>query len=196
MEKGKPDLNRAIKEKEWNRVIELINAGTDVNVKDVPGMTPLHLAAREIKADVVELLLEKRANANALTSKGRKPGSYCPLACLVDIGTHDSRWDQIATTAKLLFHCMDKNTFAERTSTGKTLWHLLASHGNERLLALLLDWFDMKFGHGDLKAQLNALTSDDGKTGRSVLDDAMFHRSCCKLVKKKGGVNVHWRYRE
>ena len=90
---------------------------------------------------------------------------------------------------------MDKKTFSERTSTGKTLWHLLASNGNERLLALLLDWFDMKFGHGDLKAQLNALTSDDGKTGRSVLDDATWHRSCYNLVKMKGGVNVHWRYR-
>ena len=73
-------------------MIELINDGADVNVKDAPGMTtPLHLAAREIAPDVVKLLLEKRADANALTSRARKPGGYCALACLADIGTQGPR---------------------------------------------------------------------------------------------------------
>ena len=143
-----------------------------------------------------KLLLEKRANANAVTSMGRKPGGYCPLACLADIGTQGSRWDQIVAIAKLLFNRMEKKTFAERTTTGKTLWHLLASQGYDRLLALLLDWFDSKFERRDLVEQLNTPTSDDGKTGRSVLDDATFHMSCCALVKNKGGVNVFRRNRE
>ena len=91
---------------------------------------------------------------------------------------------------------MGKKTFAVRTTTGKTLWHLLASQGNNRLLALLLDWFEIKFGRSDLVEQLNTLTSDDGKTGRSVLDDARFKRPCHELVEKKGGVNVHPRARE
>ena len=95
-----------------------------MNVNDFPGMrTPLHLAARELKADVVELLLEKRANANALTSMGSNPGGYCPLACLVDIGTRGPRWDEIVLIAKLLFEHMEKETFAVRTTNGKTLWH-------------------------------------------------------------------------
>ena len=157
-------------------------------------MTPLHLAAREIAPDVVNLLLEKRANANALTSMGRRPGGYCPLACLVDIGTRGPRWDEIVLIAKLLFQHMEKETFAVRTTNGKTLWHLLASQGNDRLLALLLDWFEIKFGHRDLKAQLNTLTSGDGTTGRSVLDVA--YKSCCELVRNKGGVSVLRKNRE
>ena len=185
-----------MRKRDWNLVTEIIKNGADVNVNDAPCMTPLHRAAREIAINVAELLLEKRANANALTSRARKPGGYCALASLADIGTQGSRWDEIVGIAKLLVDQMEKKTFAVRTTTGKTLWHLLASQGKDRLLKLLLDWFDTKFGRHDLVEQLNTLTSDHGKTGRSVLDDATFHRSCCKLVKKKGGVNVHWRYRE
>ena len=108
----KPDLNRAIRQLDWKLVIELVNDGADVNVNDAPGMTPLHLAAREIKADVIELLLEKRANANALTSRARKPGGYCALASLADIGTQGSRWDEIVDIAKLFFHQMEMEKVA------------------------------------------------------------------------------------
>ena len=91
---------------------------------------------------------------------------------------------------------MGKKTFSVRTTpTGKTVWHLLASQGKDRLLALLLDWFEKEFGRSDLVEQLNTLTSDYEKTGRSVLDDARFNSSCRKLVEKKGGVNVHPRAR-
>ena len=41
MEKEKPDLNRAIKQHDWERVFGLIKDGADVNFKDAPGMTPL-----------------------------------------------------------------------------------------------------------------------------------------------------------
>ena len=132
MQKERPDLIRAMNDQKWKLVIQLINDGADVNVKDPPGMTtPLHLAARETKPDVVELLLEKRADANALTSRARKPGCYCALACLVDSGPQGPRWDQIRAIAKLLFDRMEKNTFSVRTTTGKTLWHLLASQGKD-----------------------------------------------------------------
>ena len=198
MQKGKPDLIRAFQKRDWKLVIQLINDGADVNVKDPPGMTtPLHLAVRETKPDVVELLLEKRADANALTSRARKPGDYCALACLVDSGPQGQRWDQIRAIAKLFFDRMEKKTFSVRTTpTGKTVWHLLASQGKDRLLVLLLDWFQKKYGSSDLVEQLNTLTCDDEKTGRSVLDDAMFQRPCHELVKKMGGVHRHPKARE
>ena len=44
--------------------------------------------------------------------------------------------------------------------------------------------------------QLDTLTFDDEKTGRSVLDDAMFHNPCRGLVKKMGGVHRHPKARE
>ena len=190
MENVEPDLNRAISEQDWNLVFDLINSGADVNVKDVPGMTPLHLAARENEPNVVELLLKKGADANALTSMTRNPGGYCALACLADIRTQSSRWNETRHIAKIFFHNMEKKTFAVRTTTGKTLWHLLASQGKDRLLNLLLDWFDIKFGRDDIVEQLNTLTSFDGRTGMSVLDCANPRGSCFGLVASKGGVNV------
>ena len=81
-------------------------------------------------------------------------------------------------------------TFSARTTTGRTLWHLLASQGNARLLKLLLDHFDSKYGRTEIEKQLNILTSNDG-TGKSVKDDAMFNKLCRELVANKGGVNAH-----
>ena len=92
---------------------------------------------------------------------------------------------------------MDKKTFSVHTTpTGKTVWHLFASQGKDQLLALLLHWFKNKFGRRDLVEQLDTLTFDDEKTGKSVLDDAMFHKPCLELVKKMGGVHRHPKARE
>ena len=43
-------------------------AGTDVNVKDKDGWTPLHLAAWKSHKKIVELLIDKGANVNANTT--------------------------------------------------------------------------------------------------------------------------------
>ena len=68
---------------------------------------------------------------------------------------------------------------------------MLASQGKDRLLKLLLDWFDTKFGRRELAKQFNALTINDVRKGKSVLDDALFHRSCHALVANKGGLHSH-----
>ena len=159
--------------------------------------TPLHLAARDTELDVVKLLLKKRADANALTSTARMPGDYCPLAYLVDSGPEGQRWYKIRRIAKLLFDQMDKKTFSVHTTpTGKTVWHLFASQGKIQLLGLLLHWFKDKFGSRDLKEQLDTLTINNETTGKTVLDDAMFHTPCHDLVKKMGGVHRHPKARE
>ena len=139
IETEEPFLIRAIRRREFNLAMEIINSGECVNVKDCGGMTPLHLASREIEPKVVQLLLDKRANANALTFSTRNPGGYCALGSLVESKAQASRWDDIHEIAKLLFRQMGKETFTVRMTTGKTLWHLLASQGKERLLKLLLD---------------------------------------------------------
>ena len=59
VENDEPFLNRAIRNRDWNRVMEIINSGAHVNVNDATGMTPLHLAAREIEPKVVQLLLDE-----------------------------------------------------------------------------------------------------------------------------------------
>ena len=112
-----------------------------------------HLASREIEPKVVQLLLDKGANANRLTFSTRNPGGYCALGSLVESKAQESRWDDIYTIAKLLFHQMEIQKFAVRTTTGRTLWHLLASQGKARLLKLLLDWFETKFGRREFAKQ-------------------------------------------
>ena len=160
-------------------------------------MTPPHLAARETELDVVELLLKKRADANALTSTARMPGGYCPLAYLEDSAPNGQRWYKTSRIAKLLFDQMDKKTFADHTTpTGKTVWHLFASQGKIQLLGLLLHWFKDKFGSRDLKEQLDTLTINNETTGKTVLDEAMFHPPCHDLVKRMGGVHRHPKARE
>ena len=191
-------LIRAMNDQKWQLVIQLINDGANVNVKERPGMrTPLHLAARDTELDVVKLLLKKRADANALTSTARMPGGYCPLAYLEDSAPNGQRWYKTSRIAMLLFDQMDKKTFADHTTpTGKTVWHLFASQGKIQLLGLLLHWFKDKFGSRDLKEQLDTLTINNETTGKTVLDDAMFHTPCHDLVKKMGGVHRHPKARE
>ena len=191
-------LIRAMNDQKWQLVIQLINDGANVNVKERPGMmTPLHLAARETELDVVELLLKKRADANALTSTARMPGGYCPLAYLEDSAPNGQRWYKTSRIAKLLFDQMDKKTFADHTTpTGKTVWHLFASQGKIQLLGLLLHWFKDKFGSRDLKEQLDTLTINNETTGKTVLDEAMFHPPCHDLVKRMGGVHRNPKARE
>ena len=51
----------------------LIAKGADVNMKDVEGVTPLHLAADRGHTEVVELLITKGAEVNAQSDGGNTP---------------------------------------------------------------------------------------------------------------------------
>ena len=88
-------------------------------------------ALGEVRTASGQVLLDKRANANALTFSTRNPGGYCALGSLVESKAQESRWDDIYTIAKLLFHQMEIQKFAVPTTTGRTLWHLLASQGKD-----------------------------------------------------------------
>ena len=72
----------------------LINADSNVvNLKDFCGMTPLHCAARLCNVGLVELLLEKAADANAITYNTKNPGGDCALALLGDASHRKLRWE-------------------------------------------------------------------------------------------------------
>ena len=51
-------------------ISERIQAGADVNVRDVSGMTPLMRAATQQRAEVIRLLLLKGANVNLTDQAG------------------------------------------------------------------------------------------------------------------------------
>lgn len=58
----------------------LIENGAIVNVANYEGVTPLHLSSRNGCADVVKLLIDKRANVDSINDNGDTPlleASYC-----------------------------------------------------------------------------------------------------------------------
>ena len=57
-------------------------AGTDVNMKDNRGMTPLHWAVERGRKETAELLIAKGADVNAKRTNGSTPLHYAALAAL------------------------------------------------------------------------------------------------------------------
>ncbi|MDA8609488.1 hypothetical protein N9L19_01075, partial [bacterium] len=168
-----PPLMQALFSEEWDKAMSLIEEGAKVNHKDWIGITPLHLAARCSKPDVVRLLLEKKADANAITYKMRAPGGYCPLTCLADANHRQLSQGDIVGTASLLFEGMNAETFARQTGTERTLWHLLCCRGKYELVDWLLRKFDQRHGRLALADQFNII-KDMGVWGKGkrALDDA------------------------
>jgi ankyrin repeat protein len=66
-------LHDAAKEGDLAKVKSLITEGSDVNIADENGTTPLHFAADRGHIDVVELLISKGADVNAETKRGFTP---------------------------------------------------------------------------------------------------------------------------
>ena len=73
------EMREAINRCQFGQAFTFIRDGADVNAKDIGGMTPLHGAARLAKSDLVEVLLEKRADANAFSYTSWAPGHWSPL---------------------------------------------------------------------------------------------------------------------
>uniref|UniRef100_A0A7N0RGN2 non-specific serine/threonine protein kinase n=1 Tax=Kalanchoe fedtschenkoi TaxID=63787 RepID=A0A7N0RGN2_KALFE len=66
-------LMYASNEGDLDGIKELLDAGADVNYKDIDGRTPLHVAACQGRADVVALLLDRGADVNAQDIWGSTP---------------------------------------------------------------------------------------------------------------------------
>ena len=93
-----PALHQAFMESADEESRALINTGSDVNGKNFSGMTPLHCAARLCNVELVKLLLEKGADANATIHKTKKPGCYSALALLAEASHRELRWENVRAT--------------------------------------------------------------------------------------------------
>ncbi|MFR6158304.1 MAG: ankyrin repeat domain-containing protein [Blautia producta] len=63
-------LMNAVKNNQREEVKFLLNAGADVNAKDVYGSTPLHFATNYARSHIMELLVEYGADVNAQDKNG------------------------------------------------------------------------------------------------------------------------------
>ncbi|MEJ6982311.1 ankyrin repeat domain-containing protein [Pedobacter sp. P351] len=63
----------------------LLEAGADVNVRQISGVTPLHSAAQHGNIDLIILLLEAGANVNAVTEDGKTAADLASLAGFNDL---------------------------------------------------------------------------------------------------------------
>jgi ankyrin repeat protein len=63
----------------------LVEAGADVNAKDIDENTPLHYAARNKNSAMVNLFIQKGANVNAMDNYGRTPLHYTVYQSGADI---------------------------------------------------------------------------------------------------------------
>jgi uncharacterized protein len=86
------DNARVAEEYRITNTQRLLAAGADVNATDDEGSTPLHFAAQDDSAVVVQLLLDAGADVNVVDSKGETPlfkatmnttGGAAPIAALL-----------------------------------------------------------------------------------------------------------------
>ncbi|WP_054849042.1 ankyrin repeat domain-containing protein [Vulcanisaeta sp. JCM 14467] len=76
----------AVKNGDLSKVIDLIKAGANVNVKDPTyGMTPLHYAVLGNRLDIVKYLIENGADINARDNTGKTPLHFAAKNGYLDI---------------------------------------------------------------------------------------------------------------
>lgn len=70
---GRTDLHHAAVDNDFEKVRELIAAGSAVNARDRDGFTPLHFAAQEHAVAIARLLIDSGAEVDAVNSHGNTP---------------------------------------------------------------------------------------------------------------------------
>ena len=121
----------------------LLERGVGVNTRRMGDFTPLHVASCFGKLEIVLLLLDHGADANAETDGGLK------LLHQVSIGLYKSKEDGVRVTELLLGHGAEVDA---RDKVHLTPLHIACQHGKLEIVRLLLD-------HG---AEVNA-EADDGR---------------------------------
>jgi ankyrin repeat protein len=123
-------LDEAAKERDLAKVKSLIAEGSDVNVGDENGLTPLHLAAYRGHKDVAELLILNGANVNAVTTgKGWSGTKWTPLGYTIYKGRKDIAELLILNGANVNYADNDKRS---------TYLHLAAHKGDKDIAELLI----------------------------------------------------------
>eukprot|EP00929_Paragymnodinium_shiwhaense_P073842 TRINITY_DN37726_c0_g1_i2.p1 TRINITY_DN37726_c0_g1~~TRINITY_DN37726_c0_g1_i2.p1 ORF type:complete len:861 (+),score=261.38 TRINITY_DN37726_c0_g1_i2:162-2744(+) len=143
------------------RLLELLlQQGASANALDAKGVSPLHMAVFDGKADCVQLLIDAQANVNIQDRHGQTPLFFAPNRSICEILV-EGRADANITNDK-----------------GQAPLHLAAHAGLDDAVAWLLTRSDTK-----------VLTTPDAN-GRTAVEYASHSRSKCTaavLQQKKGG---------
>ncbi|MDL9948663.1 ankyrin repeat domain-containing protein [Gordonia sp. ABSL11-1] len=70
---GRDQLHYAALDGDVVRVAELLDAGTDPDVRDIAGWAPLHFAAQDNRLDAAQTMLRAGADVNARNEHGNVP---------------------------------------------------------------------------------------------------------------------------
>ena len=108
-------------------VNDLLEAGDDARTEDERGRTPLHCAASNGQTEMVQLLLLKGADKDALTADTRE---FPPLFLAIES-------NNVATARALLDAGVGVNT---PQSSGRTALHMAAQTGHVEMLRAMLEY--------------------------------------------------------
>jgi len=128
---AEPDIYSSVALGEKEKVEQFLTANPElVNTdKNWYGMTPLHVAARYGRLEIVKLLLDRGADINAGDKRGMTGSQQTPLYAALSA-------NQFEVEKYLLEKGADVNS---ANSHGKTPLHLAATHRDVRTVRLLLD---------------------------------------------------------
>lgn len=167
------ELCSSKKKLDLDLIKKFIEKGADQNFKTSKGgYTPLHEAAHSQKIEVVQILLQSKANPNILNDDKRPPlrwAAYygnmeigkelldCGAGSTLNAGDYEG-WTPLHTASSvgrepfvklLLQHGADPNCI---TKTGQTPLHLAAQKGNVLIIQMLLNYgaqWNIKDNNGD-----------------------------------------------
>eukprot|EP00465_Bigelowiella_longifila_P003733 CAMPEP_0185257364 /NCGR_PEP_ID=MMETSP1359-20130426/6423_1 /TAXON_ID=552665 /ORGANISM="Bigelowiella longifila, Strain CCMP242" /LENGTH=303 /DNA_ID=CAMNT_0027842405 /DNA_START=545 /DNA_END=1456 /DNA_ORIENTATION=+ len=207
-DESSPLLNEALRsatEMGWVKgVLALLQAKADVNanVKNrTPGISPMHLAARNGHLEAMKCLVENKACVNSITAARETPLHFCArdigstailrtkIAKESSLSSSLSLSTTIEKTVKYLVHCAKANVQA-RDVNQQTVLHVAARTGNLSALEVLLQRLSNKSPNDD------AYTDQAPHTSRGV-DERMHSNSSIatsiiSVFDKWGRTCLHW----
>ena len=113
----------------WSHAQEL-TLNIVANYTDVGGLTPLHRAARIANTDLVQDLMQLRADPNAATYVSRSPGGDTPLQCFAEADQTNMGPDDVRTCTRMFLEGMDHTAVCPRTTQAATVFHMAVARGN------------------------------------------------------------------
>jgi ankyrin repeat protein len=124
-----PELHIAAYEGDVERVKKLLEKGANLNIKNIDGLAPLHMAASEGRpcrcCDVVKLLLERGADPNTQNKDGDTPLHWA---------AHEGHDDVVKL---LLVYGADP---AVKDEYGRTPLDLARAEGHRKVVSVIEEW--------------------------------------------------------